>query len=69
MFSDTYLNMLRFYGVQWLRITQSKGSIRLSVYFPENGHRAHFQSILLFKKLDDGQSPKQEDSVNECQLY
>jgi hypothetical protein len=52
-----------------LRITQSKASIRLSASFPENGHGAHFQSILLFKKSDDGQSPKQEDSVSEILLY
>jgi hypothetical protein len=30
----------------------------------KNGIRASFRNIVLFKKLDDGQSPKKEDCIH-----
>jgi hypothetical protein len=43
--------------------TQSKVPISLEVSFPENGNRADFRKVVLFKKLDDGESPKEEVCV------
>ena len=48
-----------FYSTQWLRVGCSKGSTRLGASLPENGMASKL--LCLFKKLDDGQSPKKED--------
>jgi len=46
-----------FYGTQWLRIAQSKGSARLGASLPEDGRGAGFQNMMffLFKKFGTSQ--------------
>ena len=44
-------------GVQWLRIAQSKGYLRLGAFLPDNRNRAVSKMSCVFKKFEDGKVP------------